>query len=80
MVIEAAKTAKAAEENLNLVLRAIRWIRTNRYPKAPRKTYGLALAIVTENAQQRQQIVNDFIETLKDLLKGGDLNPPFPKN
>lgn len=70
-IAAAAKTTKEAAPLLSWLVKKYRsW----RVPKARRNTYGIAVAIATENEAQRAQITSDFIDTMKKALADSGLS------
>lgn len=67
----AVTTYKVAKETLPLVVRLLRWLKGRHIPKPRRGTYGIAVAIHTENSDHQAQIASDFIETLRQVIEGG---------
>jgi len=72
--ITPAATYKTLKESIPLVRRAWQWYSSRKIPKAKRNTFGIAIAIATENEAHHPQIRNDFITTLRELVDKGDLH------
>lgn len=64
---------KVAKETLPLAIRLLRWLKGRHIPKPRRGTYGIAVAIHTENSDHQAQIASDFIETMRQVIEGGKL-------
>jgi len=73
-VLGAANHAKGF---IPLLIRGVQYLRSRKYPKARRKTIGLAVAIVTEDERERLQIQSDFIDTLDHLISTTNLRSPL---
>jgi hypothetical protein len=55
------------------VFRLLRWLWGRQVPKPRRGTYGVAVAIHTENSEHQAQIASDFVETMREVIEGGRL-------
>ena len=53
------------------------WFYTNRVPKAERGKVGFAVCIQCQDEKEEKLIREDFIKTLRNLLKGGRLGHTF---
>lgn len=68
-----AVTYQVVKETLPLAVRFLRWLKGRHIPKPRRGTYGVAVAIQTQNSEQQAQIASDFVDTMRNILEGGEL-------
>jgi len=76
MAVDGFTAIKTAKESLPYIERFLKWVVKKRYPKAPRKKLGFAVAIYTDGSVRREQITNDFILTL-EKLSSTSIEPGF---
>src|SRR4030042_5551616 len=53
------------------------WWYTNRLPKTKKGKVGFLISITTGEESERKKIMEDFVTTLHELLKGGTSGQPF---
>jgi len=60
-----------------ILLLYIAWLYTRRCPKTKKGKVGFAICINCSNEEEREKIREDFIDTLQNLIKRGDIGKTF---
>lgn len=75
--VKASTTITILVYVLTLLFLFSTWIYSNRYPKTHKGKVGFVVCIQFSNDNQKQIIRDDFVTTLRKLLKGGALGHTF---
>lgn len=69
--------AKIAQKGIPVISSIFKWISLKSYPKAKKNSIGIAIAIDVESSVNKEQIKNDFINTIESQLITVRSTKPF---